>query len=94
MAKSTKFLTHPFKTIRGINLPLLGICGGHQLLALSYGGQVAPIKIIDSTLPGYTGCWRERGYLSIRNLKQNDPIFEGLKNEITVFENHCEEVKT
>lgn len=81
------------KVIRELDIPVLGICGGHQLIALSYNCEVSPIKILDPTKPGYEGCWRENGFIHVSLIKEDDPLFMGLSAELTVYENHCDEVK-
>jgi GMP synthase-like glutamine amidotransferase len=83
-----------YATIQNIKVPLLGICGGHQLIALAYGSTVAPIKVLDATKPGYEGCWREKGYVKINTVKANDPIFTNINAEFQGYENHCDEVKS
>jgi GMP synthase (glutamine-hydrolysing) len=40
---------------------------------------------------GYEGAKRERGFLPVKNT--GDGIFKGLPTEITVWHNHCDEVK-
>jgi GMP synthase (glutamine-hydrolysing) len=80
-------------------VPILGICGGHQFLAMAFGGSV---DFIDEGLIGlvrrrYTSrmdC--ERGWKRIY-IKRKDPIFEGLNNDSNrfwAFQWHCEEVKS
>jgi GMP synthase (glutamine-hydrolysing) A subunit len=63
-----------------VDLPILGICGGHQALALAYGGTVA--KSARSVL----------GYRTI-NLEDKDTLLAGLPAKIRVMESHKEEVK-
>lgn len=79
--------------LRRAQVPILGICGGHQLLALAFGGRVAPIRRLKKTTQGgYAGCFREKGWLEIQ-LTRDDPIFAGLPPRADVWLNHCEEVK-
>jgi len=79
-------------------VPVLGICGGHQFLALTYGAKV---DFMDPSL--YTkkinrypkGVISERGPHELQILKP-DPILEGLHSDnspIIVIESHHEEVK-
>jgi len=79
--------------LRTVDVPVLGICGGHQLLAKVFGGEVAPIEKLRSQIgPGYAGCLREKGWITI-SITRDDPIFLGLSQSVVVWENHCEEVK-
>jgi GMP synthase (glutamine-hydrolysing) len=61
--------------------PILGICVGHQLLALHYGGKVGPAEI-----PEY-------GLSKIKVL-QGDDLFNGLPEEFQVWQSHNDEVKS
>ncbi len=79
--------------LRTVEVPVLGICGGHQLLAKVFGGEVAPIEKLRSQIgPGYAGCLREKGWIKI-SITRDDPLFLCLSQSIVVWENHCEEVK-
>jgi len=79
-------------------IPVLGICGGHQFLAITFGGSV---DFID---PRFAGSYperypreaaAERGLVSLHTLKE-DPILAGVVRHPGVFqvmESHYEEVK-
>ncbi|MCX7772972.1 MAG: gamma-glutamyl-gamma-aminobutyrate hydrolase family protein [Clostridia bacterium] len=82
-----------FKVIRESNVPLLGVCGGHQLIALAFGAEVSPIEVLDASKPGYEGCWREKGFTTVKNVGPEDALFKGLPGNVTAYENHCDEVK-
>jgi GMP synthase (glutamine-hydrolysing) len=80
------------------NMPALGICGGHQFLALTFGGGV---DFIDPSLAGSApdrypaDALAERGPVWLQVLK-DDPIFEGVarrSDKFKAIENHYEEVK-
>jgi GMP synthase (glutamine-hydrolysing) len=79
-----------FEVIRKTSQPLLGVCGGHQQMALAFG---APIGLMARLEPGegYAGAKRERGYLSIETTREG--IFKDLPPEITVWHSHFDEVK-
>jgi GMP synthase (glutamine-hydrolysing) len=78
-ADRTKFAAF-IEYLPKIDIPILGICGGHQALALAYGGTVA--KSARSVL----------GYRTI-NLEDKDTLLAGLPAKIRVMESHKEEVK-
>ena len=80
------------------NMPVLGICGGHQFLALTFGGTV---DFIDPSLVGSaperypTDALAERGPVWLQVL-EDDPILEGVArrpDKFLAIENHYEEVK-
>lgn len=75
-----------------VEVPVLGICGGHQLIALAHGVAVAPMK---GTIRNnsYKGMFRQRGFTPVR-LTASAPLFTGLPAEAMVWQNHVEEVKT
>ena len=62
-----------------VDKPLLGICHGHQLIALAYGGLISLLKE------------KVIGYHPIEIVKK-DPLFEGLGNHLNVWEAHREAV--
>lgn len=80
------------------NLPVLGVCGGHQFLALAFGGAV---DFID---PAWAGkhperypkeAVAERGVVQLETVL-DDPIFAGVVSHPGTFraaQSHYEEVK-
>lgn len=74
-----------------VEVPVLGICGGHQLIALAHGVAVAPMK---GTIRNnsYKGMFRQRGFTRVR-LTAGAVLFAGLPAEASVWQNHVEEVK-
>jgi GMP synthase-like glutamine amidotransferase len=81
------------------DMPVLAICGGHQFLAMAFGGEV---DFID---PDYAGTSPEsypkeaRGEHGVTILEtlRADPIFEGIASypgKFSVVQSHYEEVKT
>ncbi len=62
------------------NFPILGICVGHQFLALHYRGGVGPAKT------------PEFGKTEIKIVKDS-PIFKGLPRRFVAWESHNDEIK-
>jgi len=62
------------------NVPILGICLGHQLIAKHFGGKVG------------RGEKAEYSLVEVEILKEND-IFRGLPKRLKVWESHMDEVK-
>ena len=87
---SPESLAGVFAVIKQARQPILGVCGGHQQIALAYG---APVDLMERLEPGegYQGAKRERGYFPIENT--GGGLFKGLPSEITVWHSHCDEVK-
>lgn len=87
---SAESLAGVFEVVRKARQPILGVCGGHQQIALVYG---APVDLMERLEPGegYEGARRERGYFPVEN--SGTGIFKDLPKQITVWHNHCDEVK-
>ena len=60
--------------------PILGICVGHQIMALYYGGKAGPSKI------------PEFGLSKVRVIEEDD-LFRGIPREFLAWESHNDEVK-
>ncbi|MGO8821384.1 MAG: glutamine amidotransferase-related protein [Desulfomonilaceae bacterium] len=74
-----------------LDIPILGICGGHQAIALAFGGKVGPIRAgTDDCMP-YSRD-RQSGVTKL-NQNTHDPIFVGLDDKISILESHYDEVK-
>jgi len=74
-----------------MNIPILGICGGHQALALAFGGKVGPVRASDDDCMPYTHD-RQTGVVAL-TLKEPDPIFSGIDGALRILESHYDEVK-
>lgn len=70
--------------------PILGVCGGHQQIALSYGARVDLMARLEPGV-GYDGAKRERGYFPIQT--DSNGLFKGLPDRLTVWHSHFDEVK-
>lgn len=79
-----------FEVIKKSPQPILGVCGGHQQMALAFA---APIELMGRLEPGegYEGARRERGYFPVETNRAG--IFKNLPSEITVWHSHFDEVK-
>jgi GMP synthase (glutamine-hydrolysing) len=82
--------------VRRASVPILGLCGGLQLIALAHGADVGPIRKLETgeedVDEGYaSGYLKEWGFTPLQ-IKQPDPLFTGL--EAPVFlEAHWWEVR-
>lgn len=79
-----------FEIIRRAEQPILGVCGGHQQIALAYGAEVAVMRRLEPG-EGYEGCLRERGFFEVTTNGRG--LFAGLPPRITVWHSHYDEVK-
>ncbi|HEY6805877.1 MAG TPA: gamma-glutamyl-gamma-aminobutyrate hydrolase family protein [Pyrinomonadaceae bacterium] len=79
-----------FAVIKQAGQPILGLCGGHQQIALAYGAEVGLMERLEPG-EGYNGARRERGFFPVTNTGEG--LFAGLPADITVWHNHCDEVK-
>ena len=90
-------LAEMYRIIRAADLPILGLCGGHQLIAMAYGAPLGALRLLEegeedvypSLGPGY---YKEWGFTPVRVVKA-DPIFADLGEEPVFVEAHYWEVK-
>jgi GMP synthase-like glutamine amidotransferase len=86
------------EVIRRAALPILGFCGGLQLIALAHGAAVAPMRrlkpgepdVTDLSAPGYLKEW---GFMPV-DVVAADPLWSGLGASPVFLEVHHCEVKT
>lgn len=78
--------------VEEMQVPVIGICGGHQALALAFNGKVGPIRGgEDDCLPyGDNPTERGRQYVTV---VEDDPIFLGMGKRLNMVQNHYDEVK-
>ena len=86
----TDSLTGVIEVIKQAEQPTLGVCGGHQQIALAYG---ASVDLMGRLGPGegYQGAKRERGYFPIAT--NGTGIFKELPTTFDVWHSHFDEVK-
>jgi GMP synthase (glutamine-hydrolysing) len=79
-----------FSVIREASQPILGVCGGHQQMALAFGASVGLMGRVEPG-DGYEGAKRERGFFEVETNRRG--ILRGLPERITVWHSHFDEVK-
>jgi GMP synthase (glutamine-hydrolysing) len=87
---SPEDLSGVFEVIKTAKQPILGVCGGHQQIALAYSAEVNLMGRVEAG-EGYAGAKRERGFFPIDNNQKG--LFKGLPNQVTVWHSHFDEVK-
>ncbi|MFA6224456.1 MAG: gamma-glutamyl-gamma-aminobutyrate hydrolase family protein [Desulfomonilaceae bacterium] len=78
--------------IEDMRIPVIGICGGHQALALAFGGKVGPIRGGEDDCFPYGHNPTEKGRRDI-NVLHKDPLFSGMDKSLNLVESHYDEVK-
>lgn len=74
--------------IRTANVPLFGICLGHQLISIAHGATLG--RMIETA--DNEEDIREEGFVEITP-HQQDPVFNGIHSSFKAYEYHLEEVK-
>lgn len=87
------------QVLRDAAQPILGFCGGLQLMAQTYGVEIAPMGPLAAGQPDPYPDWdygqgmrRERGFLPVRASSAH-PLWDGLGPAPVMFESHFWEVK-
>ncbi len=78
--------------VEEMDIPVIGICGGHQAIALAFGGKVGPIRGGEDDCLPYGHNPTERGRRDVQVVK-NDPLFVGMGKNLNLVQNHYDEVK-
>jgi GMP synthase (glutamine-hydrolysing) len=79
--------------VRGHSGPLLGICGGHQVLALAHGAEVAPVHDVQPATTSYDGMAKQTGPARMTVEDPGHPLLHGLPAEFSLTASHVDEVK-
>jgi GMP synthase (glutamine-hydrolysing) len=88
---SPESLAGVLEVIKNARQPILGVCGGHQQMALAFGATVDLMARLEPGA-GYEGAKRERGYFPVETTRQG--IFKNLSKVIDVWHSHFDEVKS
>lgn len=78
--------------VEDMEVPVIGICGGHQALALAFGGKVGPIRGGEDDCFAYGHNPTERGRHNVF-VVTDDPLFQGIGKTLNLVQNHYDEVK-
>jgi GMP synthase (glutamine-hydrolysing) len=85
-----------FDLVKSGKIPVIGLCGGHQLIGLMYQAECGPLRKLESgeTDPAdfAPGWYKEVGFMPVQVIK-DDPIFESLGDQPIFFESHYWEIK-
>ncbi len=77
--------------------PIIGFCGGAQLIAASHGAALGPMRPLAPDEPEITtlsapGYFKEWGFMTVTT-ERSDPLFEGLAQSPIFLQAHYWEIK-
>ena len=78
--------------VEDMSIPVIGVCGGHQALALAFGGKVGPIRGGEDDCLPYGKSPTEKGRHDVY-VTEPDPLFAGMGKSLNMVQNHYDEVK-
>lgn len=90
-------LARLFDIIRQARSPILGICGGLQLIAMAHGAPIGPMRTLKQDEQALSdhfaqGYFKEWGFGPVHKIKA-DPLFDGLEGNPVFLHAHYWEVK-
>ncbi len=82
-----------FPLIRNTEIPMIGFCGGMQLIGKAYSAKVTLIRKLregetDPNPKYHPGLFKEWGFLPVQIVRR-DPLFQSLPDAIVVREAHA-----
>ncbi|MCC6445000.1 MAG: gamma-glutamyl-gamma-aminobutyrate hydrolase family protein [Armatimonadetes bacterium] len=86
-----------FRFIRGLTVPTIGFCGGHQLIGMACGAKADAMRPLnpgeEDRMAGYhPGMFKESGFFDVEIVRP-DPLLEGFGPTVNVCESHYWEIK-
>lgn len=85
-----------FEIVKSGKIPVIGFCGGHQLIGLMYEAECGPLRKLrpgeEDPAEWAPGWYKEVGYKPVQVIKK-DSLFESLGESPVFFESHYWEIK-
>jgi GMP synthase-like glutamine amidotransferase len=87
-----------WEVLRSGDYPVMGFCGGHQLIGLCFGAECGPLGPLEpgekDLMPEYKpGMRKEKGHLPFDVVAKDDPLFDGFEaSSPVIMESHYWEV--